>query len=95
MVTLLIRCRVADYDFWRPRYDAAVARDTAMGVRSSQVWRGKDDENLVVIIETYDSRASAEALMNDPAIQAEMVADGVDPSSVQLDFLDETAPVLR
>jgi quinol monooxygenase YgiN len=90
MVTLLIRCRVADYDFWRPRYDTAVARDTGLGVLSSQVWRGQDDPNLVVIIETYDSRESAEALMNNPAIQAEMVADGVDPSSVQLDFLDET-----
>ena len=89
MVTLLIRCRVADYDFWRPRYDAAVARDTGMGVLSSQVWRGQDDPNLVVIIETYDSRESAEALMNSPEIQAEMVADGVDTSSAQLDFLDQ------
>lgn len=91
MVTLLIRCRVADYDFWRPRYDAAVTRDTELGVLSSQVWRGQDDPNLVVIIETYDSRESAEALMNSPAIQAEMVADGVDPSSVQIDFLAVTA----
>jgi hypothetical protein len=28
--------------------------------------------------------------MDNPEIQAGMVADGVDPSSVQLDFLDET-----
>ena len=90
MVTLAIRCRVADYDFWRPRYDAAVARDAELGVLSSRVWRGQDDPNLVVITETYVSRDSAEALMNNPEIQAEMVADGVDPSSVQLDFLDET-----
>jgi quinol monooxygenase YgiN len=90
MVTLLIRCRVADYDVWRPRYDAAVARDTSSGVLSAQVWRGRDDPDLVVIIETYDSRESAEALMYSPEIQAEMVADGVDPASVQIDFLDET-----
>jgi hypothetical protein len=89
MVTLLLRCRVADYDFWRPRYDTAVARDSGLGLRSSQVWRGQDDQNLVVILETYDSRESVEALLNNPAVQAEMVADGVDPSSVQLDFLDE------
>jgi quinol monooxygenase YgiN len=88
MVTLLIRCRVADYDVWRPRYDTAVARDGGLGLHSSRVWRSQDDPNLVVIMETYDSRASAEALLNNPAVQAEMVADGVDPSSVQLDFLD-------
>jgi len=44
-------------------------------------------------METYDSRKSVEALLNDPAIQEEMVADGVDPASVQLlDFLDEVTP---
>ena len=92
MVTVLIRCRVADYDFWRPRYDTAVERDTESdGLLSTHVWRGQDDPNLVVIIEAYESRESAEALMNNPPIQAEMVADGVDPSSVQLDFLDQTA----
>jgi len=90
MVTLLIRARVADYEVWRPRYDAAVARDMSHGVLSTQVWRGQDDPDLVVIIETYDARESAEALMNSPEIQAEMVADGVDPASVQIDFLDTT-----
>jgi quinol monooxygenase YgiN len=90
MVTLLIRCRVADYDFWRPRYDTAVARDLGEGLRSSQVWRAQDDPNQVVIIETYESREAAEALMNSPEIQAEMVADGVDTASAELVFLDET-----
>jgi hypothetical protein len=89
MVTLLIRCRVVDYDVWRPRYDTAVARDKSHGLLTSQVWRGQDDPNLVVIIETHESRASADALMANPEIQADMVADGVDLSSVLLDFLDE------
>jgi hypothetical protein len=30
--------------------------------------------------------------MNNPPIEAEMVADGVDLSSVQLDFLDAISP---
>lgn len=92
MVTLLLRCRVADYDAWRPQYDTAVARDSGLGLRSSRVWRGQDDPNLVVIVETYDSRDAVEALLNDSAVQAEMAAHGVDPSSVQLDFLDEAGP---
>jgi Antibiotic biosynthesis monooxygenase len=90
MVTMLIRCTVADYDFWRPRYDTAVARDSGLGLRSSRVWRSQDDPNLVVIMETFDSREAVEALLSNPAVQAEMVADGVDASSAQIDFLDET-----
>jgi quinol monooxygenase YgiN len=89
MVTLLIRCRVADYDVWRPRYDTAAARDSGLGLRSSRVWRSQDDQDVVVIMETYESREAVEALLANPAIQAEMVADGVDVSSAQLDFLDE------
>ena len=89
MVTLLIRCKVADYDFWRPRYDTAVARDSGLGLRSSRVWRSQDDPSLVVIMETYESRDAVEALLVNPDVQAEMVADGVDVSSAQLDFLDD------
>jgi quinol monooxygenase YgiN len=89
VVTLLIRCRVADYDFWRPRYDAVVARDRELGLQSSQVWRGQDDPNLVVIMERFESREAVEALLGNPELQAEMIADGVDVSSVQVDFLDE------
>ena len=91
MTTLLLRFRVADYDAWRPEYDSAIERTSE--VRSSRVWRGQDDPNLVVIAETYDSREVAEALLAealaDPAIQAEIEEYGVDMSSVQIDYLDE------
>jgi hypothetical protein len=89
LVTVLIRCRVADYDAWRPGYDAAVERD--VDVRSFSVWRGLDDPNLVVIAETYDSRAAAEALLGKPEIQAEMVEHGVDVASLQVDFFEAVA----
>jgi hypothetical protein len=42
-----------------------------------------------VITETTTIREIFETLMSDPAAQAEIVADGVDPASVQVDFLDE------
>jgi hypothetical protein len=89
MVTMLIRCRVADYDTWRRGYDAAIERDVE--VRSFRVWRGIDDPNLLVIEETYESRATAEALLNDPAIAQEMAEHGVDAASLQVDFFDEVA----
>ena len=42
-----------------------------------------------MIMETYESREAVEALLSNPAVQAEMVADGGDASSAQIDFLDE------
>jgi quinol monooxygenase YgiN len=85
----MVRCRVADYDTWRPLYDGSVG--PARGVKGIRVWRAVDDPNLVVIAETFESRAAAEALLSDPEIQAEMVAHGVDVASAQLDFLDDAS----
>jgi hypothetical protein len=84
----MVRFRVADYDAWRPQFDAAMERARGL-VRSYRVWRGQDDPNLVLTEETFDSRAVAETLLANPAIQQEMAEHGVDPSSVQFDWLDE------
>lgn len=93
MTTFLVRCRVADYDTWRAQYDKIL--QGASPIRSSQVWRGQDDPNYVVIAETYDSRADVEALLADPAIQDEMKVHGVDIATVQFDFLDDVGSVTR
>lgn len=85
----MVRCRVADYDTWRPLYDASVG--PARGVKGIRVWRGLDDPDLVVMTETFESRAEAEALLSDPEVQAEMVTHGVDVASAQLDFLDDVS----
>jgi quinol monooxygenase YgiN len=87
MTTMLLTCRVADYEAWRPRYDVAIEHTPE--VRSWQVWRDQDDPNAVVITETYDSRADAERLLASEEIKDLMVADGVDVASVQVRFLDE------
>jgi hypothetical protein len=85
VTTLMVRCRVADYDAWRPQYDAAMERARGV-VRSYRVWRSQDDPNLVFTEETLDSREVAEALLANPAIQQEMKEHGVDPPSVQIDL---------
>jgi hypothetical protein len=87
MTTVLILCRVADYDSWRPRYDDSV--DMFDQVLTSQVLRGQDDPNLVAVIETFESREIAEALFNDPAVEEAMIKDGVDLSSVRVEYLDD------
>ncbi len=87
MITVLLRCRVADYAVWKPQYDQAVDRMTEIG--SSQVWRGCDDPNLVVILETFESREIAEAALTNPVVLEEMPKHGVDMASVQVDFLED------
>jgi hypothetical protein len=87
MTTLVLSCRVADYDAWRPRYDSAVERIT--DIRSWRIWRGQDDPKFVVIEETYESREIPERLIASDEMKAEMESDDVDLSSVQVYLLDE------
>ena len=85
--TVLCRCRVADYEGWRPGYDHAV--QVTPGVRSFRLWRGQDDPNLVVVEETFATREEAQAAWTSAEAQAAMEADGVDMSSVWIEYFDE------
>ena len=88
MATLvLIRCRVDDFDTWRPKFDAFVSTQPAL--LSYRVWQGTDDPNLIVLIETWGSREAFDALMSDPRLEELMAADGVDVSSATIDVVDE------
>ena len=87
MTTVLIRCRVADYDTWKPLYDRAF--EATPEVTSFRVWRRQDDPNHVTIVETFESRAVAEAITTSQATQEAMASDGVEMSSVEVDYLDE------
>jgi quinol monooxygenase YgiN len=89
MVTVLCSCQVADFDRWLPGYLGDVQM---MGnLRSYRVWRGQDDPNLVTIMETFDSRDTAEAVMSSADVFEAMKRDGVDLASLQVQFLDEVA----
>ena len=87
MTTMLFTCRVADYDVWKPRYEAGMQH--VSDVQSWRVWHDQDDPDLVVIMETYDSRDVAERLLASDEIQELMAADGVDLASIQIRYLDE------
>jgi len=89
MVTLLIHHRVADYDAWRPVYDRVTAGPMGERVRSHSVLRGVDDPQLVVILETYDSREDAEWSINHPDLPAVLIECGVQMDSVQIDYLEQ------
>ena len=93
VTTVLILFRVANYDEWRPRYDNALER--TIGVKSAQVLCGQDDPDLVVIVEVFESREAARAALSVPGLQDEMAADGVDLSSVRVEFLDDAGHIER
>jgi quinol monooxygenase YgiN len=87
MTTVLCRCRVADYDAWRSGY--AHALQVTPGVRTYRIWRGLDDPDLIVVEETFDSREEAQAAWTSPETEAGMAADGIDMSTVSIEYFDE------
>ena len=93
VTTVLILFRVASFDEWRPRYDNALER--TIGVKSAQILGGQDDPDLVVIVEVFESREAARAALSVPDLQDEMAADGVDLSSVRVEFLDDAGHIER
>lgn len=90
MVTMLVRCRVNDYDAWRADWFDALQQHYAKGeVRSFRLWRGADDPNVIFLAEVFESRELAEAVINDPATPKAMAAHGVDVDSIRYDLVDE------
>ena len=83
--------RVADYNTWRPEFDRAVTAEWGKGIRSYRVWRGADDPNLIIVANDFDSRAAAEAIVNNPALREAMARGGVVAASVKIDYLNEVA----
>ena len=90
MVTLLVRCRVADYEAWKTDWTAALQQHYEREeVRSFRLWRGVEDPNLIFVAEVFESREIAEAVMNDPAAKQAMAAHGVDLTSLQSELAEE------
>ena len=88
MTTVLCTFSVGDYERFRAGYDGAL-EVFGEHIRSWRVWRGQDDDNLIVLEEVFDSREAAERIWTDPRTKAAMEADGIDMSSVQIHYLDE------
>ena len=70
MTTVLVRHQVVDYDVWKREYDRIMSGPLGAAVLAHQVWRGQDDPNLVVVAETYESRADADAAAAHPDLLA-------------------------
>ena len=91
MTSVIIHHRVSDYNACRPAFHKAVKADWVKDLRSYRVYRGIDDPNLVIVVNTFDSRQAADALINNPILREAMGEGGVIPSSVQIDIVEEVA----
>ena len=89
MTTVLCHCRVADYDAWRRGYDRAL--QVTPGIRSFRAWRAQDDPSLVMVEETFDTREQARAAWTSAATKAAMEADGIDMSSLWVEYFDDVS----
>jgi hypothetical protein len=90
MTTVFCYFRVVDYDFWRAGYARAI--EATKDVRSFQIWRGQDDRSYVITAKRFDSRDVAEAIWTSQDTKDAMKGDGIDMSSVRIEYLDEVAP---
>jgi hypothetical protein len=79
--------RVADYDFWRAGYARAI--EATKEVKSFRIWRGQDDPNYVITAEAFESRDVAQAIWTSQETKDGMKGDGIDMSSVKIEYLDE------
>lgn len=91
MTTVFVHHRVADYNTWKLEFDRALKADWTRDIRSHQVWRGLDDPNLVIVANSFDSRQTAEAVMNNATLHEAMGRGGVIQSTVRIDYVDEVS----
>ena len=84
---VICHCRVRDFEHWKEGYERAVGADPE--ILGYRIWRGQDDPSLVVIEEVHASRTQAELRFSHPATREAMERDGIDMSSVGLNYLDE------
>ncbi len=85
----IVHHRVADYGAWKEVYDSFRGAQREGGVRQQAVLRPADDQNMVVVVHTFDSSEAAKAFFDNPQLKEAMSSAGVDESSFQIEFLQE------
>lgn len=73
----LIRHKVADYDKWKPGYDAGDSLRLASGIHNYVIARGVDDPNTVLVATKIDDVAKAKAFTAMPELKDGMKKAGV------------------
>ncbi len=88
MTTAIVLHRVADYEAWRPVYDALDDTRDAAGVTHQEVLRSQDDADFVIVRHDFASRAAADAFFGGADLKQAMTEAGVDVSTLQIHIAD-------
>jgi len=74
---VIIRHKVADYDKWKPAYDAHDSARLADGLHSFVIGRDVSDPNMITVALKADDLAKAKAFAKDPGLKKAMQKGGV------------------
>ncbi|MCH8816223.1 MAG: hypothetical protein IIC92_00585 [Chloroflexi bacterium] len=77
MSAVFIQHRVADFDTWKPLFDADHARRVETGLKDARVFRLDGDENMLLVAFQTDDLSSFAKMMADPELAAAMKEAGV------------------
>ncbi len=77
MPNIFLQHRVADYDAWRPIYDADIERRSAAQLQEIGVFRKAGDENLVLLVWSTDNTEGFKAMLTSEELKAKMQEAGV------------------
>ncbi len=69
--------KVADFNKWRPTYDARDSMRQANGIHNYVIARGIKDSNMLLLALKIDDVAKAKAFVKDPALKQSMQKGGV------------------
>ena len=76
MTTVIVHHNVADFDAWKPVYDAHEGRQNN-GCTSASVLQATDDPNSVTVITEFPTLDNAQGFVSDPSLQEAMKNAGV------------------
>lgn len=95
MPLCMLREQLADYDAWRKGFHDDLAAHAAemadVGITLEAAYRDGDDPNVVLTLIRFASRAQGEAMLADPAMQAAMVANGVDLGALRVEWYEDAS----
>lgn len=78
MVTMFIRSKVRDYDFWKPFYDDFAQKRKEKGVTSAAVYCDPDDPTVLTVTHQFENLAAARAFAGWDELRAAMMKSGVE-----------------
>jgi hypothetical protein len=91
-VVTLVHHRLRDFDAWKQVYDSVGEMQRPGGVREQAVMRAADDPGMVVVVHTFDDRATAERFFQEnPDLRDAMGRAGVELDSFELELFEEVS----